>query len=118
MELRRGLGSASDEPYKPLSRPRRADRITAALAQGRLITSLRLFSDPRDVSVVTRLVNRAVLGLLGSALGVMSVLLLQARAGPGITEGPTTLQLFGYVGLFLSVTLILRVAIDILRPPR
>ena len=98
--------------------PRRADRITAALAQGRLTTNLRLFSDPRDVSVVTTLVNRAVLGLLGSALGVMSVLLLQARAGPAITKGTTTLQLFGYVGLFLSITLILRVVIDILRPRR
>ena len=98
--------------------PRRADRISAALAQGRLTTNLRLFSDPRDVSVVTTLVNRAVLGLLGSALGVMSVLLLQARAGPAITKGTTTLQLFGYVGLFLSITLILRVVIDILRPRR
>ena len=98
--------------------PRRADRISAALAQGRLTTNLRLFSDPRDVSVVTTLVNRAVLGLLGSALGVMSVLLLQARAGPAITKGTTALQLFGDVGLFLSVTLILRVAIDILRPRR
>ena len=98
--------------------PRRADRISAALAQGRLTTNLRLFSDPRDVSVVTTLVNRAVLGLLGSALGVMSVLLLQAHAGPAITKSTTTLQVFGYVGLFLSVTLILRVATDILRPRR
>ena len=48
----------------------------------------------------------------------MSVLLLQARAGPAITKGTTTLQLFGYVGLFLSITLILRVVIDILRPRR
>ena len=56
--------------------PRRADRITAALAQGRFTTNLRLFSDPHDVSVITGLVNRAVLGLLGSALGVMSVILL------------------------------------------
>jgi ubiquinone biosynthesis protein len=98
--------------------PRRADRISTALAQGRLTTNLRLFSDPRDVSVVTTLVNRAVLGLLGAALGVMSVLLLQVRASPAITKGTSTLQLFGYVGLFLSVTLILRVAIDILRPRR
>jgi ubiquinone biosynthesis protein len=98
--------------------PRRADRISASLAEGRLTTNLRLFSDPRDVSVITTLVNRAVLGLLGSALGLMSVILLQGRGSPGLTKGITTLQLFGYIGLFLSVTLILRVVIDILRPRR
>ncbi len=94
--------------------PRRADRISASLAQGRLTTNLRLFSDQHDISVVTTLVNRAVLALLGSALGLMSVMMLSGHVGPGITRGVTTLQLFGYVGLFLSVTLILRVVIDIL----
>ncbi len=98
--------------------PRRADRISASLAQGRLTTNLRLFSDPRDVSVVTTLVNRAVLGLLGSALGLMSVMMLQGSASPRITRDITILQLFGYIGLFLSVTLILRIVIDILRPRR
>jgi ubiquinone biosynthesis protein len=98
--------------------PRRADRITAALAHGRLTTNLRLFDDPRDVTVVTTLVNRAVLGLLGSALGVMSVITLLARSGPDISRGITVLQLFGYIGLFLSITLILRVILEILRPYR
>jgi ubiquinone biosynthesis protein len=96
--------------------PRRADRITAALAQGRFTTSLRLFSDPRDVSVITALVNRAVLGLLGAVLGVMSVILLLAPGSPRIASGLTVLQLFGYTGLFLAVTLIFRVALEILSP--
>jgi ubiquinone biosynthesis protein len=98
--------------------PRRADRISTALAQGRLTTNLRLFSDPRDILVISMLVNRAVLAFVGSALGLMSVLMLQGRAGPSITPGVTTLQLFGYIGLFLSITLILRVVIDILHPRR
>ena len=98
--------------------PRRADRITAALAHGRFTTNLRLFSDPRDITVVTTLVNRAVLGLVGSALGVISVIMLLAPGDPGISKGITVLQLFGYIGLFFSVTLILRVVIEILRPLR
>jgi len=98
--------------------PRRVDRITAALADGRFTTSLRLFSDPRDISVITTLVNRAVLGLLGSALGVISVIMLLARGSPGISPGITVLQLFGYIGLFLSITLIFRVVLEILRPHR
>jgi hypothetical protein len=66
--------------------------------------------------VITTLVNRAVLGLLGSALGVMSVVMLLAHSSPGISPGITVLQLFGYIGLFLSNTLILRVILEILRP--
>ena len=98
--------------------PRRADKITAALAQGRFTTSLRLFSDPHDVSVITTLVNRAVLGLLGAALGVISVILLLAPGSPRIARGLTLLQLLGYTGLFLAVTLILRVVLEIISPRR
>ena len=98
--------------------PRRADRITAALAHGRFTTNLRLFSDPRDIAVITTLVNRAVLALLGSALGVMSVIMLLARTSPGNSPGITVLQLSGYIGLFLGTTLILRVVLEILRPHR
>jgi len=66
--------------------------------------------------VVTSLVNRAVLGLTGSALGLMSVILLLAHGSPSIAAGITVLQLFGYIGLFLSITVMLRVIVGILRP--
>ena len=98
--------------------PRRADQISAALASGRFTSNLRLFSDPRDVSVVTSLVNRAVLALTGAALGGMSVIMLLARSSPPVARGLTLLQLFGYTGLFLSVTLLLRVVLEIVRPGR
>ncbi len=98
--------------------PRRADKITAALAQGRFTSNLRLFSDPHDVSVITTLVNRAVLGLLGAALGMISVILLLAPRSPRITTGLTLLQLLGYTGLFLAITLILRVVLEIISPRR
>jgi ubiquinone biosynthesis protein len=98
--------------------PRRVDRVTAALAEGRLAFNLRLLSDQRDVSVVTGLVNRAVLGLLGSALGVISAILLLAPDSPTITQGLSLLQLSGYVGLFLGATLIFRVVLDVLSPRR
>jgi ubiquinone biosynthesis protein len=68
------------------------------------------------VSVVTSLVNRAVLGLTGSALGLMSVILLLAHGSPSIGAGITVLQLSGYIGLFLSITVMLRVIVGILRP--
>jgi len=33
-----------------------------------------------------------------------------------VARGISLLQLFGYVGLFLSVTLLLRVVLEVLRP--
>src|SRR5215467_4615206 len=96
--------------------PRRADQISAALAGGRFTTNLRLFSDQHDVQVVATLVNRAVLALVGAALGGMSVIMLLAHGSPAVTRGISLLQLFGYVGLFLSVTLLLRVVLEVLRP--
>ena len=98
--------------------PRRADRITAALASGRFTTNLRLFSDSRDVTVISTLVNRAVLALIGAALGGMSVIMLLARVSPPLARGVTLLQLFGYIGLFLSITLLLRVVLEILHSNR
>jgi ubiquinone biosynthesis protein len=98
--------------------PRRVDRISAALAGGRFTINHRLLNDPNDVAVLTSFVNRAVLGLLGAGLGLMSVILLLAHGSPVIAAGLTVLDLLGYVGLFLSVSLIFRVAVDILSPPR
>src|SRR6516225_9524724 len=96
--------------------PRRADQISAALAGGRFTTNLRLFSDRHDVEVVATLVNRAVLALTGAALGGMSVIMLLAHGSPAVARGISLLHLFGYVGLFLSVTLLLRVVLEVLRP--
>ena len=95
--------------------PRRADQITAALARGRLTINLRWFSDANDVRVITGLVNRVVLGMVGAAVGVISVIMLVSRSGPKAVPGVTLLQLFGYVGLFVSVTLMLRVVVEVLR---
>lgn len=95
--------------------PRRADQISAALARGRLTINVRWFSDANDVHVITGLVNRAVLGMVGAAVGVISVIMLVSHAGPQAVRGVTLLQLFGYVGLFISITLMLRVVVEVLR---
>jgi hypothetical protein len=50
-------------------------------------------ADPRDPDVV----RAKALGQVGSALGVMSVIMLLARTGPGISRDITLLQLPGYM---------------------
>lgn len=112
-QVQQRTGQQAGDAGKQQSRDHADQRLAGP---GRLTTNLRLFSDPQDVTALATLVNRAVLGLLGSAFGLMSVVLLQGRAAryPGVTM----LQRFGYLGAFRRVTLILRVVIDILRPCR
>ena len=46
---------------------------------------------------------------------ILSVLLFGVEGGPVLTEEVSLFQLFGYIGLFLGVVLILRVAMAALR---
>jgi ubiquinone biosynthesis protein len=95
--------------------PRRLDRITTRLERGRLAVGVRPFADERDTRIITSLVNRSVLAFLGAVLGGMSVVLLGIPGGPALTSGLSVLQFFGYLGLVLSVVLILRVIVTIAR---
>jgi ubiquinone biosynthesis protein len=101
--------------------PRRVDRITTSLERGTLTTIVRLLADDRDRQFVASMMGRAVLAFLGAAFGVISVMLIGARGGPLFlpaaagTGGTSLFHVFGYVGLFFSLVLILRVIIAITR---
>jgi ubiquinone biosynthesis protein len=95
--------------------PRRVDHVAAALERGTLSVGVRPFADERDVNVLKRLVNRGVLAFLGAALGVIAVQLLGLSGGPTLAPAFSAYQLFGYLSLFLSIVLILRVVIAITR---
>ena len=101
--------------------PRRLDRITTSLERGTLTTSVRLLADERDRQFVRSMVGRAVLAFLGAAFGITSVMLIGVRGGPLFlpgaagTGGTSLFHVFGYVGLFFSLVLILRVIIAITR---
>ncbi len=93
--------------------PRRLDQISAAAARGTLSFNVRLLADERDTRFINRLISRMTLAFLGAALGVMSILLLGLQGGPDISTSPpiSVYQMFGYLGLFISMILILRVII-------
>ena len=101
--------------------PRRLDRITTSLERGTLTASVRLLADHRDRHFVATMVGRAVLAFLGAAFGIISVMLIGVRGGPLLapaaagTGGTSLFHAFGYVGLFFSLVLILRVIITITR---
>ncbi|MEV1119651.1 AarF/UbiB family protein [Actinosynnema sp. NPDC049800] len=96
--------------------PRRADRISSALEQGRLGLSMRLFADERDRQFIVSLLHQVMLTVLGATAGVMAVLLLGADGGPHVGPDLSLFQVFGYNLLVISVLLGLRVVVTIFRP--
>ena len=95
--------------------PRHLERVATLLERGELGAHISLFADDRDVAVISRLVNRVVLGLLGGMVALASVGLLAVPGGPQLTRATSLLDLFGYMGLFLATVLILRVVMAVLR---
>jgi len=95
--------------------PRRADRITGAMEQGRFGVNVRLFADERDRRVVADLTNRFLLTLLGAATGIGAVLLIGAPGGPQIASGVSLFQVIGYNLLIVASILVLRVLFAIFR---
>ena len=95
--------------------PRRLDRISGALEQGRLGLNVRLFADERDRRVVTGLTNQFLLTFLGAATGIIAALLLGISGGPQIASGVSLAQLIGYNLLVVAAILVLRVLFVIFR---
>jgi ubiquinone biosynthesis protein len=95
--------------------PRRFDRITGAMEQGRLSLNVRLFADQRDRQVVTGLTNQFLLTLLGAASGIIAALLLGTPGGPKISATVSLYQVIGYNLLIIAAILALRVLFTIFR---
>ncbi len=95
--------------------PRRFDRVTGAMEQGRLSLNVRLFADERDRRVVTGLTHQFLLALLGAASGVVAAILLGTPGGPQITPTMSLFQLIGYNLLIVGGILVLRVLYVIFR---
>ncbi len=95
--------------------PRHLDRIATQLQHGGLTTRVRLFGDRDDVRVVERLVNRVVLTALALGTGLLSVLMLGTPAGPVLAGSELRLlEVLGWLGLFASTVLLLRVLLAVL----
>ncbi|GAA1343767.1 ABC1 kinase family protein [Saccharothrix algeriensis] len=96
--------------------PRRAERISSALEQGRLGLNLRLFADERDRHFLLGVLHQVMLTVLGATAGLMAVLLLGADGGPPVAPDITLYQVLGYNLLVISVLLGLRVVVTVFRP--
>ncbi|WP_031465165.1 ABC1 kinase family protein [Sciscionella sediminilitoris] len=82
--------------------PRRLDRITGSLEEGRLSVNVRLLADPRDRRVLFGALHEVLLAVLGATTGIMAALLLSSGGGPPIVPGITLKDLIGYNLLMIS----------------
>jgi len=95
--------------------PRRFDRISRSLEQGRLGVNVRLFADERDRRVATTMLHQVLLTVLGATSAVVAAMLLGTTGGPQLSPDLGLFQSMGY-GLFgVSSVLVLRVLFTIFR---
>jgi ubiquinone biosynthesis protein len=95
--------------------PRHLDHLATIIETGQARARLSLFTDEHDVRVVTNLVNRVVLAVLGGVVGLMSVALLAIPGGPRVSPSTSLFDVFGYMGLFLATVLLLRSLVAVMR---
>ncbi|WP_406724682.1 AarF/UbiB family protein [Streptomyces sp. GD-15H] len=89
--------------------PRRVDRLTEALEQGRLSVNVRVLADERDRDFVRGIVHDVLLAFSGGAAGVVGVMLLQTPGGPEITPSVGLFEVLGCNLLLVASVLTLRV---------
>ncbi len=95
--------------------PRRLDRISGSLEQGRLGLNVRLLADQSDRRYLTGLAQQFVLTFLAATLGVMAVLMLGLHGGPNVTHKVTLYAFIGYCLLVFAGILALRVLVLVFR---
>ncbi|MER6300589.1 AarF/UbiB family protein [Kitasatospora sp. NPDC001539] len=98
--------------------PRRLDRITSAIEQGRLSMNIRLLGNRHDRGFLQTLVHEVILTALGATTGVMAVILLSTARGPRITSSITLFEVIGYNLLVVSAILMVRVLFTIFHARR
>jgi len=98
--------------------PRRIDRITAALEDGRMTVNVRPLSDERDRRVIGSMLHLVLLTVLASTVGLMAVIMIGREGGPAMTAAISVFDFIGYMLLAVALILALRVLVVIFRPLR
>lgn len=95
---------------KVKSYPEKIDNIVQQVESGKITFRMSLFSDEDNIKYVNSFLSLLFTGLAGFAFGVLALgaLFLAQAEDP---SGYSILDVFGYSGLALSVTMLIRVAI-------
>ncbi|MFJ7205915.1 ABC1 kinase family protein [Streptomyces sp. NPDC098789] len=99
--------------------PRRAERISASLEEGRLGVRVRVLADERERRFVSGLIHQMTVTLLAACTGLMGVVLVVfgTDRGPRLTGKLELFPLLGYHTLTVSAILMLRALYTAMRRP-
>ncbi|GCB53356.1 AarF/ABC1/UbiB kinase family protein [Streptomyces sp. NL15-2K] len=90
--------------------PRRAERISASLEEGRLGVRVRVLADERERRFVSGLIHQVTVTLMAACTGLMGVMLVVfgTGKGPRVSQQLELYPLLGYHVLAVSAILMLR----------
>lgn len=88
--------------------PRRLNKLTEDLEQGRFSMNIRMLADHRDRHFLDTLVQQVVVALLASAATLGAIILIASDTGPMLTGNVRMHAFFGYTLLFAGFVLSLR----------
>jgi ubiquinone biosynthesis protein len=95
--------------------PRRINKITEDLEQGRLSINIRPLADPRDRRFITALVQQVVVAILAAAATLGATILLTSDMGPWLTSSVRLYAFVGYALLFGGFVLALRALVSVFK---
>ncbi|WP_193078546.1 ABC1 kinase family protein [Brevibacterium aurantiacum] len=88
--------------------PRRINKITEDLEQGRFSMNMRVLENPSDRRFLTSLFQQLIVAVLAGAAVLGSIMLITSEEGPLLTEGIHLYAFFGFVLLFGGFVLSMR----------
>ncbi|WP_169253220.1 AarF/UbiB family protein [Brevibacterium sp. 'Marine'] len=88
--------------------PRRINKITEDLEQGRFSMNMRVLENPSDRSFLTSLFQQLIVAVLAGAAVVGSIMLITSDEGPLLTKDIHLYSFFGFVLLFGGFVLSMR----------
>ncbi|WP_214105662.1 AarF/UbiB family protein [Acrocarpospora catenulata] len=96
--------------YLPLLQrlPRRINKLTEDLEQGRISINIRALSDERDRGFLTGLVHQVVIAILAATATLGAIVLMVTDAGPTVAPGVRLFVLIGSTLLLVGFVLALR----------
>lgn len=117
--LRQTLEGQLISLYPVLQRlPRRLNRISDDLEQGRLSINIRPLADRRDRAFITDLIHQIIVAALACAATLGAVILLTSNTGPMIAPDFRLYAFLGYTLLFVGFILGLRSLIRVFKRPQ
>lgn len=118
-DLRQALESRLLSVLPALQRlPRRLDKISEDLEQGRFTVNVRPFADRPGRGFITDLVQQLVVTLLAATGTLGAIILITSDTGPHLTPNVRLYAFFGYVLLFVAFVLALRALVLVFQRPR